>query len=104
VCYCDELTPLNYHCAMHINCSPLYFHWQTVARKFSDHGWNLQGRPYAYTLIFSRVGACQPCSPHAGPVVYMHIVDIRHRTGNWRLQRRLTSFIPRYVNHMIEQS
>jgi len=23
---------------MHINCSPLYFHWQTIARKFSDHG------------------------------------------------------------------
>jgi len=26
VCHCDELTTLKYHCTMHINCSPLYFH------------------------------------------------------------------------------
>jgi len=26
-----------------INCSPLYFYWQTIACKFSDHGWYFQG-------------------------------------------------------------
>jgi len=26
-----------------INCSPLYFYWQTIAWKFSDHGWYFQG-------------------------------------------------------------
>ena len=51
---------------MHINSSPLYFHWQTIARKFSDQ-WRLKFPGWAMpTLIFSRVGACPPCSPRAG--------------------------------------
>ena len=28
---------------MQINCSLLYFYWQTIAWKFSDHGWYFQG-------------------------------------------------------------
>jgi len=34
----ESMRILKYHCTMHINCSPLYFHRQTIARKFSDHG------------------------------------------------------------------
>jgi len=51
---------------MHINCSPLYFHWQTIncqevfRPRLKFPGWAMP------TLIFSRVGACPPCSPHAG--------------------------------------
>ena len=62
VCQCDELTTLNYHAhKLLTTILSLANYCQEVFRpRLKFPGWAMP------TLIFSRVGACLPCSPRAG--------------------------------------
>ena len=85
MCQCDELTTLNYHAhKLLTTILSLTNYCQEVFRpRLKFPGWAMP------TLIFSRVGACPPCSPRAGAHA-LHQLGSNNFAVN--LYRRITKF------------
>ena len=80
MCQCDDLTTVKYHAhKLLTTILSLTNYCQEVFRpRLKFPGWAMP------TLIFSRVGACPPCSLRAGAHVMMTIMLLLRRLFQWR--------------------
>jgi len=83
---------------VHINCSPLYLYLQTIACKFSEHGWYFQGgRGHGSPWFFFQGGRLPILPPRAGDPERTCVHKTRRIVTRIRSRKR-NDFHPATVN------